>query len=129
MFDITLEIARFLVMSVIFGLLIVKGRTPNIGEQRGWKFIVSGFGFLLFGSVIDITDNFDSLDHFVVIGDTPTQAFLEKVVGYLLGFVLLFIGFWYWLPIVAKLSRKEAQPRIALEPMPSGMRPLSTDPH
>ena len=122
MFDITLEIARSLVMLVIIGLLIVKGRTLNIGEQRGWKFIVAGFGFLLFGSVIDITDNFDSLDHFVVIGDTPTQAFLEKVIGYLLGFVLLFIGFWYWLPIVEKLARKEAQLRIALEHMPSGMR-------
>ena len=113
MFDIALEIARFLVMLVIFGLLLVKGRVANIGEQRGWKFIVAGFGLLLLGSAIDITDNFEGLNHFVVIGDTPTQAFLEKVVGYLLGFVLLFIGFWHWLPIVENLAHKEAQLRIA----------------
>ena len=127
MFDIALEIARFLVMLVIFGLLLVKGRVANIGEQRGWKFIVAGFGLLLLGSAIDITDNFEGLNHFVVIGDTPTQAFLEKVVGYLLGFVLLFIGFWYWLPIVEKLARKEAQLRIALEHMPNGIRLIDKD--
>jgi hypothetical protein len=38
----------------------------------------------------------------VIIGDTPVQAFLEKVVAYLLGFMLLFVGTWRWLPKVAE---------------------------
>lgn len=48
----------------------------------------------LLGSVIDITDNFEGLNAFVLVGDTPQQAFMEKVIGFLGGFVLLSIGFF-----------------------------------
>lgn len=51
-----------------------------------------GFSLVLFGTFLDITDNFDGLNRFVVAGDTQTEAFLEKVVGYLGGFVLLTYG-------------------------------------
>lgn len=66
--------------------------------------VVSGFVLLLFGSVIDITDNFDSLNRFVIIGDTKTEAFLEKFVGFLGGFILLTIGLVRWVPSVHQLE-------------------------
>jgi PAS domain S-box-containing protein len=94
-------------MLVIFGFLLVTGRKHEIYKQRGWHFIVTGFGLLLLGSLLDITDNFESLNRYVVIGDTPAEAVLEKVVGYLLGFALLFVGFWYWLPLVGALRAAE----------------------
>jgi serine phosphatase RsbU (regulator of sigma subunit) len=105
--DVVLETARAIVMAVIFGFMIVVGHRQNLYDQRGYAFIVGGFGLLLFGAVLDITDNYDSLDRYVVIGDTHVEAFLEKVVGYLLGFVLLFVGFWYWLPLVGAIRRAE----------------------
>ena len=76
--------------------------------------IQAGFCLLLFASVLDITDNFPSLDQYVVMGDTPTEAFLEKIVGYLGGFVVLGIGLVRWIPTIQRLSdeielRKEAQ--------------------
>ncbi len=43
----------------------------------------------MFGSLVDITDNFEYLNRFVIIGDTETEAVLEKFVGFLGGFVLL----------------------------------------
>ena len=107
MLDIVPEVARSLVMLVIFGFLLVTGRKHEIYKQREWHFIVTGFGLLLLGSLLDITDNFESLNRYVVIGDTPAEAVLEKVVGYLLGFALLFAGFWYWLPLVGALRAAE----------------------
>lgn len=105
--DVVLEVARAVVMAVILAFMVVVGHRQDLYDQRGYGFIVGGFGLLLFGALLDITDNYDALDRFVVIGDTHVEAFLEKVVGYLLGFVLLFAGFWYWLPLVGDIRRAE----------------------
>ena len=77
----------------------------DIRRQNGWLYILAGFALTLFGMLIDITDNFPSLNKYVIIGDTEYQAFLEKVIGYLFGFLLLTIGFWKWIPTVISLRR------------------------
>ena len=111
MTDVILEVFRSLVTAMIFGFVLVAGRRHNFRGHKGWHFISAGFGLLLFGSILDITDNFENLNRFVVIGDTRIEAFLEKVVGYLLGFVLLAVGFRYWLPLVVELKQVEAKLR------------------
>jgi signal transduction histidine kinase len=58
----------------------------------------------LFATFLDISDNFESLNRFIVIGDTETEAFLEKFVGYLGGFIFLAIGLFKWIPEVQGLS-------------------------
>ena len=50
-----------------------------------------------------------------MIGDTRPQAFLEKVVGFLLGFSLILVGFLHWLPLVAKNATKTHQSETDLE--------------
>ena len=105
MTDITLEAIRAVITGMIFGFVLFTGLKCNFHRQHGWRFITVGFGMLLFGSILDITDNFESLNRFVVVGDTEVEAFLEKVVGYLLGFVLLAVGFWHWLPVMAALKQ------------------------
>jgi diguanylate cyclase (GGDEF)-like protein/PAS domain S-box-containing protein len=107
MLDVVLESARALAMCVIFGFLLVAGRRHGLRRQKGWSFIAWGFGLLLFGSLLDVTDNFEGLSRLVVFGDTEVQAFLEKVVGYLLGFALLAVGFAFWLPLVGTLNTAE----------------------
>lgn len=98
MTDIVMEALRaFLVGGVIFSLLKAQ-HVKGISQISGWRYIVAGFCLIFFGTLIDITDNFDELNQFVIIGDTEVQAFLEKVVGYLLGFLLLAIGIRKWLP-------------------------------
>ena len=104
MTDITLEIIRALVVLGIVGFLWKAGRNRFELYSEGWKFIVAGFGLLLFGSLLDITDNFESLNRYVVIGDTETEAFLEKFVGFLGGFLFLAIGLFKWIPKVQGLS-------------------------
>jgi serine phosphatase RsbU (regulator of sigma subunit) len=105
--DVFLETARAVVMAVVFVFMVMVGHRQSLYEQRGYVFIVGGFGLLLFGAVLDITDNYEELNQYVVLGDTQVEAFFEKVAGYLLGFVLLFIGFWYWLPLVGEIRRAE----------------------
>lgn len=108
MVDIILEIVRAVIVALICYRLIASGQRDTPIIHDGWNYIRYGFFFLLFGMLIDITDNFESLNRFVVIGDTDVQAFLEKVVGYLLGFILIAIGFWKWLPAIKKLDQTHA---------------------
>jgi signal transduction histidine kinase len=101
MLDIVLESIRALTMGAIVGYLWKMGKKKEFHRQSGWLYVFSGFALIFFGGVIDLTDNFESLNRFVIIGDTEAQAMLEKVVGYLLGFCLLAVGLWKWLPTVA----------------------------
>jgi len=94
MVDIVLEIIRVLIVAFIFYPLYSSGRNKDIRQQQGWLYIVVGFGLILFGTAVDVTDNFPSLNKYIIIGDTVYQAFLEKVIGFLGGFFLLAIGFW-----------------------------------
>ena len=127
--DIVLEVIRASIVLGIFMFVLVVGRGRFKLAHHGWRLIVGGFGLLLFGSVLDITDNFDSLNRFVVIGDTEVQAFLEKFVGYLGGYALLAIGLLRWIPTIEDLSERkrveealrgrEAQMRLVTDALPA----------
>jgi PAS domain S-box-containing protein len=98
MFDIILESVRAIVLFGLIVFLLRQERSAAFNVSAGWRAIVYGFSLLLFGSILDITDNFESLNKFVIIGDTPTEAILEKLVGFLGGFVLLAVGLIIWIP-------------------------------
>lgn len=98
--DIPLESFRAIVVAGLFIYIFVMGRLTGQTAYKGWNQLLGGFGLLLFASVLDVTDNFEQLNRYIIIGDTHGQAFLEKVVGYLGGFILLFFGFMRWLPLV-----------------------------
>ena len=102
MWDIILESFRTIIIALILYFIWKIGKERALNTQKGWGFILSGWSLILFGSFLDITDNFESLNWLIVVGDTEIQAFLEKFVGFLIGYVLLFIGFFYWLPSGAK---------------------------
>ncbi len=114
MIDIATESLRAGLLAVILIGLIYAGRTRQSLHQPGWRVILAGFALLLFGCVLDISDNFESLNRFVVVGDTEVEAILEKVVGFLGGFILLALGLWLWLPTLAsmdelRVARQELQ--------------------
>ncbi len=118
--DIIIEIIRAGITGAIFIYLLFTGRKEKIGRQKGWYCILVGFALLLLGMIVDITDNFPSLDKYVVIGDTEYEAMFEKVVGYLGGFLFLAIGFRKWIPTVialdkAKLSLVKASNELELK--------------
>ncbi len=92
------ETVRALIVGVILWTLIRKPNKSDLSRIAGWRLLTSGFALIFFGSLIDITDNFESLNRFVFIGDTHVEAFLEKVVGYLAGYILVALGILRWLP-------------------------------
>lgn len=105
--DALLETIRAALLAAIIGYLaLATGRRSDL-SRPGWRLILAGFGLLLFASVLDITDEFEGLGRWVVIGDTPVQAGLEKIVGFLGGFLLLAIGLVRWIPTVASMERVE----------------------
>lgn len=110
MTDIILELIRACLLTFIF-ILILRAYGTSKRPLKGSKYIVIGFGLLLFGALIDITDNYPSLNWTVVMGDTPTQAVLEKFVGGIVGFTLLGIGMMLWLPELRKVREKDEQLR------------------
>lgn len=105
LFRIWLELFRAAIMVGVFMLVWHAGKKHGTKNQKGWSLLLAGFGLLAMAGVLDITDNFPDLGRFVVIGDTPTQAFLEKIVGYAGGFIFLFFGFSAWLPIVHDIRK------------------------
>ncbi len=111
MWDIILESVRAVITGGILIYLLIIGKKADIQKQPGWQYIILGFAFIFFGMVVDISDNFDSLNRYIIIGDTKYEAFLEKVVGFLIGFLLLAIGFWKWIPVIIELR----ETRNALE--------------
>jgi len=100
MYDLILESTRAVILVFLFIYLVKEGKKRKELSKQGWRLIIAGFGLLCFATVIDITDNFESLNWLIFIGDTPIQAFLEKMVGFLFGFLLLSIGLIKWIPTI-----------------------------
>ena len=93
-----------MVFGILIYLLVVSSKS-EIYQKAGWRYLIFGFMLLVFASIIDVTDNYEYLNRYVVVGDTPVQAFFEKVVGYLGGFSMLAVGFYMWLPQIGRLEQ------------------------
>jgi len=107
MFDIATDIFRAVITGAIFFYLsFLRGKTsPPMRKVR--IFFIIGFGFLLFGGILNVVDNFPSLSRYLTIGRLHPADLLEEVVGYVLGFIFLGIGFWQWIPAIIVLHLEE----------------------
>lgn len=104
-FDFGTEALKAVILLLTTAFLLRTGRHRSAG-QKGWKSIVGGFALLTFAALLDLTDEFSGLEQFVVIGDTEVQSFLEKVVGYSAGYLLLFSGLLRWIPTLNQLTAR-----------------------
>ena len=115
MLNIVLEIIRALLFGFLFIFVLQKGRKDYLTRQKGWNYIIIGFGLLFFAGVIDIADEFPNLSYLIVFGPTVIQQILEKIVGYAFGTIFLFIGFMTWLPVILKSIKIEKELKYANE--------------
>jgi len=111
MLDIILESIRTVVLGFLLFWLWRQGGQRIPQPRKGWNTILLGFSLLLFGSLLDITDNFEQLNWLIVVGDTEVEAILEKLVGFLGGFILLSIGLIMWISTFETLSDKIEEQR------------------
>ncbi|PLX90597.1 MAG: hypothetical protein C0619_09060 [Desulfuromonas sp.] len=105
--DLLLECIRAGVLVALLVILFLRGRFTKLARQPGWKSILSGFCLVTLATLLDITDEIPGLDKYVIIGDTVYEAFLEKLPGYLLGFMLILIGFFKMIPSLQKAEENE----------------------
>lgn len=106
MIDVILEILRALILLAILLYLLRMDKNVNHG-RNGWYCIKIAFFLLLIGAIVDVTDNYESLNSTIILGDTPAQAFIENVIGYLFGFGFLAIGLALWLPEIQAVGNME----------------------
>ena len=111
--DVSLESLRAVVVTTATVFLWRWVKRNHELSNSASKLLIAGLLLFAVGSILDITDEFDSLNWLVVIGNTPTQAFLEKVVCYTGGLVLVAIGFWKWLPFLTKINENEGREQHA----------------
>ena len=107
MFNLSIDIFRALITGAIFLYLRSLRRKEDVRFRKAWIFVPIGFGLIFFGSLLDITDNVPSLNKYIVIGNTKYEEFFEEVIGYLVGFVFVAIGFWKWIPSILALRKEE----------------------
>lgn len=107
--DLFLECIRAFVLIALLVILFYKGKLTSLAGHPGWKQILVGFTLITFATILDITDEIPGLEKFVIIGDTVIEAFLEKLPGYLLGFVLVLIGFYKMIPSLLKAQEAEKE--------------------
>lgn len=117
--DFLLELFNALLIAGIILYQLVKTRNTGLYGRPGTKLILAGFCFMLFGACLDMTDEFPQLGRFVVIGDTPVEAFLEKFFGYILGSFSLLLGFSRILPVFAELEGKQHLIETMVETIPA----------
>ncbi|MCP3673002.1 MAG: response regulator [Gammaproteobacteria bacterium] len=103
-FDLFLESTGAIVGFFILLTLLTAMRHESLRSKSGYRQIIAGFGLILFSLIIDITDNFPELNFLIIVGDTPVEAFLEKVLGGVLGLLLVAFGFRRWLPSILELD-------------------------
>ena len=107
--EIALEGFKSLVLGGIVCYIWWISLRRSFRRVQGWWFIVVGFNLIFIGSLFDITDNFESLNRFVIIGDTPSEALFENLIGDLLGASFLLVGFWHWLPTVGAFDKAKQE--------------------
>lgn len=105
-----LEIFRAIVVGIILFYIIIKGRNEDIRKHKGWSYILLGFSLIFFATVLAISDDFPSLNKFIIIANTNYALFLKMVVGYLFGYICLVIGFFELIPTIVKLKKTEKKP-------------------
>jgi membrane-bound metal-dependent hydrolase YbcI (DUF457 family) len=106
MADLVLEILRAIIVGAIVMLLLFYPGFKQLNQMKGWKFFLGGFGLVLLGTLVDITDNFGTLNRFILIGDTVYQALIEKFFGYLLGFIFIAVGILSCIPRIIELQNR-----------------------
>jgi uncharacterized membrane protein len=116
-----------LITGAIFLYLRSLRRKEEARFRKSWIFVPIGFGLIFFGSLMDITDNFPSLNKYILIGDTKYEEFLEEVIGYFFGFVFVGIGFWKWIPSILALRKEENVLKKEKEELQLKIKELTTE--
>lgn len=105
----TLLTAAVLGMSVY---LFALNKKALIRNQKGWRLILTGAGLITFATAIGVVEASHNLVTIYIFDDFALHTFAKEIIGYLGGFLFLFIGFLSWLPLVEQLEESHANVKL-----------------
>lgn len=105
--DLLLEGIRAAVLITLLVILFMRGSYTSLSRHPGWKLLLVGFSLITVATVLDATDEIPGLERLVLIGDTTYEAFLEKIPGYLFGYICVLVGFYRMIPSLLKAEQNE----------------------
>lgn len=109
MIELIFEFGRFAFMIGIAAFLGWIGYSRKLIGYSAWRLSFAAILLLLFGASIDVIDDYEITREMFDWHDTTLYTFLEKGVGYLGGFALIFAAIWRWLPHADALAAGRRQ--------------------
>jgi len=114
MIDLIVDTLRAAI-SLGFIVFLLRGpAAPHVGVWRGSRFVIAGFACILLAGVLDALSDFAWLDSVPGIDGMAAGAFLEEVMGSLIGPLLIAVGLVSWMPQVRRLFDRVSQHQEAL---------------
>lgn len=104
MVEIVLEIVSLATLVILIVSVVFTGSRRNVTND-GWNWILVSLGLFFLGQLIDLTDNFPSLNYLVIMGDTEAQALMRQFLGQTLAYIFLCVGIVRWLPTLSSVDR------------------------
>ncbi|MFP4440240.1 MAG: PAS domain S-box protein [Chloroflexaceae bacterium] len=98
MWDLIFESIEAGVLGLIIVYLLWIGRREQLYTHKGWTAIVLGFSLIGLGSIVRIADELPLMRQLGIFEGTAYEALFEEGIGGFLGYILIIIGFWHWLP-------------------------------
>jgi diguanylate cyclase (GGDEF)-like protein len=94
------------VLAIALALLWMGRREPDLSRHPGWGMLLTGLFIVLFGDVLNLGfgDGRDSL----WVAPFPEFTEVTRYGAWVLGNLLLALGFWRWLPLVRQLKQAQA---------------------
>jgi PAS domain S-box-containing protein len=107
MLETFFEIVRFLALAAALWLFIRADKSVRYC-RRGFLLIKIGFLLILFGVFMSIIGTLN-IPGWGTVGGIGMQVFLEKLVGYAAGSLLLLVGLWHWLPSIRTMDEVQEE--------------------
>ncbi len=89
-------------MMPILGYLWWIGSKSQIERQPGWFYMLAGYALICLDGFMDLVHRTLGL---TTLNSSPIDTLMPATLLYLVGFGLLVLGLWQWLPFVAKVKK------------------------
>ena len=103
--NLALESIRATFLALAMLCLVYVGWRRADFRHRGWVLLLTGIGFLAFGSIADIANQSGLLKPLGTLWGRSLGSILAELVGYTCGTGLVTLGFLYWAPVMSSLER------------------------
>ncbi len=93
------------VIAIALGLFWMSRREPDLARHPGWGMLLTGLMIVLLGDLLNLAWG----DPGVSLWAAPLPGLLEalRYAAWVLGNLLLAVGFWRWLPLVRQLKQTQ----------------------